>query len=256
MALPVARLQSSATKYSPNYFYFSMSLVICAVVIVGFSHTVSPKLIHASPSRPAVLFLHGALFFGWILFFIVQSTLVLTGNVRWHRQVGWFGAGLGAAVFLVGVATAISMARFNKIVLQAKYPEANLLISLFDILAFGVPFALAIACRKRPELHRSLMLLAFCALTAAAFGRFLPLVVPPLTGAQIAARGAHAWIVLYAGVDLLLIVAIARDLFAIRRLHPVYLAGLAAFATGQSAVLYTVMNHSQWWLASAHHLIN
>jgi hypothetical protein len=33
--------------------------------------------------------------------------------VRWHRRVGWFGAGLGALIPVLGVATAITMGRFN-----------------------------------------------------------------------------------------------------------------------------------------------
>jgi len=64
------------------------------------------------------------------------------------------------------------MARFNN--LHSRYPEANLLISFFDISAFTIPFALAIYWRNKTEFHRRLQFLAFCALTAAAFGRFLP----------------------------------------------------------------------------------
>jgi hypothetical protein len=89
------------------------------------------------------------------------------------------GVGLGLAMFVVGVSTAIIMARFNKVELHAKYAEANLLVSFFDISAFTIAFALAVCLRKKPEFHRRLQLLACCALTAAAFGRFLPLFLSP-----------------------------------------------------------------------------
>jgi hypothetical protein len=103
-ARPIAGISAPTrrVKLLQNYFYFSMSLLIAATVMYGFSHTVNENLIHPSPARPFILYLHAAVFTGWLLFFIFQSALVRTGNVRLHRQVGWFGAGLGAAIPIVG----------------------------------------------------------------------------------------------------------------------------------------------------------
>ena len=92
-----------------KYFYFSMSLLIAAVVVYGFSHTVDQDLIHATPPRPWILWLHGFVFSGWLVFFIFQSALVRTHNVKLHRKTGWFGAGLGALIPVLGIATAIVM---------------------------------------------------------------------------------------------------------------------------------------------------
>lgn len=220
-----------------GYFYFFMSLVIAAVVVFGFSQTVEQKLIHAAPPRPFLLYIHGAVFFGWVLFFILQSGLVRAGLVQWHRRIGWFGVGLGSAMPVLGVSTAIVMARFNRLQLHSKYPEANLLVSFFDITAFTIPFALAILWRKKPEFHRRLQLLACCALTSAAFGRFPPPLVAPGT--------------LYVGVDTLILIAVARDLIVNRRIHAAYRYGLPAFVVCQALVLYTVMHHSAWWLKVA-----
>lgn len=221
-----------------NYLYFFMSLLIAAVVLFGFSQTVEIKLIHAAPPRPFLLYVHGAVFFGWVLFFILQSALVRIRMVPWHRRIGWFGVGLGVAMPVLGVTTAITMARFNRLNLHARYPEANLLVSFFDITAFTIVFALAIYWRKKPEFHRRLQLMACCALTSAAFGRFPPPLVAPGT--------------LYIGVDILILLAVARDLIVNRRIHPVYLYGLPAFIIGQIFVLYTVMHLSAWWSKTAH----
>ena len=90
-------------------FYFWMTLVVTAVVMYGFSFTVESRLIHPTSPRPVVLYLHAVLFTGWVAFFVVQSALVQTRNVRVHRTVGWFGLALGAALPFVGVATAIVM---------------------------------------------------------------------------------------------------------------------------------------------------
>jgi hypothetical protein len=82
-----------------QYFYFFMSLLIAVVVEYGFSHTVGENLIHPALPRPFVLYLHAAIFSGWVLFFILQFTLVRLHNVGLHRRIGWFGVGLGVAPF-------------------------------------------------------------------------------------------------------------------------------------------------------------
>jgi len=151
----------------------------------------------------------------------------------------------------VGVSTAVIMARFNRIILYSRYPEANLLISLFDISAFTIPFALAILWRKKPEFHRRLQLLACCALTAAAFGRFLPPLSSLATKHSLTALAFMGWVRLYAGVDVLILVAVARDLTVSRRIHPVYLYGFPAFVVCQALVLSTVVHHSAWWARTA-----
>src|SRR5271169_6258645 len=79
-----------------KYFYFFMSLLFAAIVVTGFSRSVNQNLFHAAPSRPFLLWIHGAAFSGWIVFYIFQSALVRTRHVTWHRFFGWFGAGLAA----------------------------------------------------------------------------------------------------------------------------------------------------------------
>src|ERR1700724_3222844 len=173
-ARPIAGISVTTrrVKLLQNYFYFSMSLLIAAVVAYGFSHTINENLIHPAAPRPFILYLHAAIFTGWLLFFILQSALVRTGNVRVHRKMGWFGAGLGAAIPIVGVATAVAMTRFN--MLHKRFPDGDafLIVPLWDLTAFIVPFAVAVYWRKTQEFHRRLMLVATCALTAAGFGRF------------------------------------------------------------------------------------
>lgn len=233
-----------------------MSLVIAAVVIYGFSHTIPKKLIHAAPPRPFLLYIHGTVFFGWIFLFILQSALVRTRQVRWHQRIGWFGAALGGAMAVIGFSTAITMARFNKTILHTRYPEANLLISFFDISAFTIAFALAIYWRKKPQFHRRLQFMACCALTAAAFGRFPPLFVISRAAHGLAAFTFLIWVTLYAGVDLLILLGVACDLFVNRRIHPVYLYGLPAFILTQASVMYTIAHHSPWWLNTASFILS
>jgi hypothetical protein len=223
------------------YFYFLMSLLIVIVVVFGFSHTVDRNLIHPSMPRPVILYIHAAVFTGWLAFFILQSALVRTRNVRVHRAVGWFGLVMGGLMPILGVATAISMSRFDTVQLHQTDAELTLIIPLFDMLVFGSAFALAMYWRKQPELHRRLILIACCALTAAAFGRFPERILPP--------------ILFYCGVDLLILLGVARDLVVNGSVHRVYRYAIPAIVLGQIAVMYTVTHNLSAWLRIAHAIL-
>ncbi len=150
-----------------QYFYFFMSLLVAAVLVYGFSHTIDQNLIHPKIPRPRLLYLHAALFTGWPVFFILQSLLVRTHNVRIHRTIGWFGAGMGTLIPLVGMTTAVTMARFDMMQLKMNNADADMIIPMWDMVAFTPAFVLAIYWRKKPEFHRRLHLIAICVLTAA-----------------------------------------------------------------------------------------
>lgn len=104
------------TRYaelSDKYFYFTMSLVIAAVVIYGFSHTINENLIHPAYPRPLVLYVHAAIFAGWVVLLITQSALIRTRHVTLHRKIGLCALALAVALPIIGIATGVAMARFN-----------------------------------------------------------------------------------------------------------------------------------------------
>jgi hypothetical protein len=212
-----------------------MSLFVAAVVVYGFSHTIDHNLIHPNPAPPWVLYLHAPVFCAWVLFFILQPSLVRTRNVRIHRTLGWFGAALAALMLVLGFLTATGM---DRVAFQKSHNMAApsfLIVQVMDLLCFAVPFALAIYWRKKPEFHRRLMLVATCALTDAAFGRFpwLPLVFAP------------------AGLDTLILFGVVRDLIVDRRVHKVYLYALPALIVCQVVAMQTFVHQSAWWLRIA-----
>jgi hypothetical protein len=217
-----------------RYFYFFMSLLIAVTVVYGFSHTIDQNPIHATPIRPWILYLHATLFSGWVVFFILQSALIRTHNVRVHRKLGWVGVAMGVAIPVLGIFTAITMARFKILHFHSHLAAPFLAVQFCDITSFAIPFALAIYWRKRPEFHRRLVLIASCALTAAAFGRF-PLYVIP----------TH-WF--YVGVDLLIFLGVVRDLIVNRRIHPIYLYALPSLIVAQTLAIHLVLAAPPQWL--------
>ena len=117
-----------------TYFYFFMSLLIAAVVVYGFSFTVEGRLFHPAVPPPLILYIHAAFFSGWVLFFILQTGLVRTRNVRWHQRMGYFGAAMGGSIVVLGVATAIIMDRFDTVQLHQPGAVPFLMVQLFDML--------------------------------------------------------------------------------------------------------------------------
>ncbi len=203
-----------------RYFYFCMSLVMAGLVVWGFSRTVDANLFHATPSRPVLLWMHGAAFSTWVAFFIAQSALVRVRKVSVHRTLGWFGAGLAALMVVLGFTVAVVMTRFDISVLHQKGVDAFLSIPFCDMIVFGTCVGLAIYWRKRPDFHRRLIFLATCELMDAAIGRF------------------DFWFnhsIFYAGLDLLIVAGVARDLIVDGRVHKVYLYALPVMIVGQGA---------------------
>ena len=215
-----------------KYFYFSMGLLAAAIVIWGFSHTVNQNLLHAAVPRPMILWFHGVVFSAWVAFFIFQSGLVRTHNVKWHRFFGWFGVGLGAVMVPLGITTSIIMGRFDTLVKHEPGSDAFLIVPWYDMVAFATFFSLAVLWRKKPELHRRFIFIATCGLLSAAFGRFQYL-------------SDHN--IFYAGVDAVILLGVVRDLLVNRRVHRIYLIALPALMVCQAIVVYTFTSGSAWW---------
>lgn len=216
-----------------RYFYFFLSLVVAAVIAAGFSRTVDQGLIHAVPRRPVLLWLHGAAFTGWVVFFILQSGLVRIRKVSLHRTLGWFGAGLGALMVVLGFVVSVVMGRFDALVMHQPDP-AFLSITFYDMFAFGTLLALAILWRSKPELHRRLLVLATCGLLDAGFGRY---------------RVVMDYNVFYLCVDAVILLGVARDLMVDKRVHKVYLYALPALLVGQNLAIYLWRHPPGWWMS-------
>jgi hypothetical protein len=225
-----------------RYFYFAMSLVAAVVVASGFGPTLNEKLLHPAIAPPRILWFHGVIFSSWIVFLILQSALVRTRNVKWHRLVGWVGAGLAAVMIPVGFATGIAMVHFETYQLHQRGRYAFLAVPFYDISVFAVCIALAIWWRKSPELHRRLIFIGTCAILVAAFARI-----------------DHAFLrqhsMAYLGSDLLIALGICRDLLVNRRVHSVYRVAGPLYVVAQAFVIYLVLIGPEWWVRIAHAIV-
>jgi len=231
---------SQARGFVKSYFYCLMSLLFVMLVVWGFSRTVNASLFHSIPPRPFLLWIHGAVFAGWVAFFIAQSTLVRVHKVSWHRSFGWFGAGLAAVMVPLGVAIAVIMARFDAVQLHMADTDAFLAIPFYGMLAFSVIIGLAIYWRKRPEFHRRLMLIGTCGLMDAPIARF------------DFVFDRHLF---FLCVDFLIVLGVVHDFVVDRRVHKVYLYALPAVILGQNLALYLWRMNPPWWRTVTHAIL-
>jgi hypothetical protein len=222
-----------------KYFYFAMSLLIAAIVVIGFSRTVNQNLFHPAIPRPFLLWIHGAAFSGWVGFYIFQSALVRSHNVKLHRQLGWIGVGLGALMVPLGFTIAIVMGRFDAARLHQS-DAAFLSIPFYDMIAFGVLLTLAISWRRQPELHRRLLFLATCCLLGAPFGR---------------SDFIFYHYLFYPCLDGVMLLGVVRDLAINRRVHAVYRYAMPLLIVGQAIAVYLWQRSPDWWLTTTHAIL-
>ena len=200
-----------------------MSVVLAAIVVFGFSHTIPSDL--APPGLPLLLVLHAVIFGAWVLLFIAQPALVTRRSISIHRKLGWIGAALACAMILLGV-SAILFALWNN-TLPPFYPPGLFIVrGIVGLALFGGLLAAAIRLRRRIEWHKRLMLCAAITVVIPGLERALPL---PLFGT--------AWPFVADGViDLIALAGPTMDLVVHRRIHSAYVWGAGAIVSGQAIV--------------------
>jgi len=217
-----------------------MSFVFAVPVVLGFSRTVNAGLFHANPPRPLLLWMHGAAFSTWIVFFIAQSSLVRVHKVSVHRAIGWFGAALAAVMVVLGFAIAVIMTRFDISVLHQTGVDSFLMVPFGDMIVFGSCVGAAIYFRKKPVYHRPLLFIATCHLMDAAVGRFDFIFNHSL---------------FYPFLDFLIVLGMVRDRIVDGRVNKVYLYALPAIVVIQALAIYTWRVNPAWWAAITHKIL-
>lgn len=190
-------------------FYTGMAVVGLAVVFAGFGRTYYLKTFTGAGELPALVHVHGAAFTAWMVLFLAQARLIAVRRTSWHRRAGLAGGGLAASMVVLGVVTAVGAARRGHNPAVTADALGFLLFSLGDIAWFAVLAAAGLAFRRRPDVHRRLMLLA-------TVGGLLPAAIARLP--YVADRST-----LVMGVFAALLAAgPIHDRLSTGRLHPVY----------------------------------
>ena len=199
-----------------RWFFTGMALAMIAISLIAFL----PSIIHPAERHAplsALAAAHGVVFFAWLLLFLVQSRLIATHRVAIHRRLGLASIVILALMIPLAYTTSIAMVRRgydlsgdlsvginNELAHQTVFPLANLLI--FSALAIA-----AVAFRRRPEIHRRLMLFANIELMPAPLAHLI---------------GHTPWLaslppaIVMVPITAFVAAAVGRDLLVARRIHP------------------------------------
>jgi hypothetical protein len=213
-------------------FYVGMSVVLLLIVLAGFSRTLYLRAALDVPEVPAYLLLHGIVLTAWFVGILLQTTLVTTHRTDIHRRLGWIGAGLGVATFVVSLAVTVMFVprayalNPNGLLGVARIFWAN----LAALLSFAIFLATAVARRRQPDVHKRLMLLAAITMVQPAMARIRQLWFPSIDGGLF----ALVWLSLLVGAMAL------HDLHMNRRVHTATLLGGMFFLGSRVFALYVL----------------
>jgi len=168
---------SSPRSNATRYFYSLAALLLLVMTVIGFRHFYFGG--GAYPGRPltppirSLLIAHGIAMTAWILLSVVQPFLIAGRNRNAHMMLGRIGAVLALAMFFLGWKTGVAAISVMppEMRLFGLAPKEFLTVPLSSIVAFLLFVIIGVWQRKRPEIHRPMMLVATLAICSAAMGR-------------------------------------------------------------------------------------
>ena len=197
-----------------RWFFTGIAIAMLATSTAGFI----PSLVHPAGRRAPLSSLvtaHGIVFFGWLLIFLVQSTLVASRHVALHRKLGLASVLVLTLMIPLAYTTIVAMVRRGfDLSGDLRIDHDPLYESIFpfsNVLIFSVLVIAALAYRRRPEIHKRLMLFANIEL--------MPAPLAHLIGHTRWLASPPAAIVMIP-ISMFVIAAVARDVLLARRVHP------------------------------------
>lgn len=244
-AAAAAALDQNATRASTRSgYFFWMSALLLAFLLVGFSPTLYLREFFPVDPIPVHLYVHGAVLTSWFVWLVLQTSLVRQGNTAMHRRMGVIGAVIGAAAVVAGpLATLGVVARLRAAGLDwdtdmsavpflgvegvpmLSFAAQVVWGNFVTIAVFAGMLATAVLLRRNPPAHKRLMLLGSIIMVAPALARISrwPIIggedTPFIPGMLLA----------------LVLSVVVHDLVTMRRLHRATWIGVGAIVIGAIA---------------------
>jgi hypothetical protein len=140
--------------------YLIIGLVGLFAVFVGFSKTFFIPLSQGRFAAPVTIHIHGAFAFAWVIFYVLQTFFIHKRSIRTHRSLGWVGAFIA-----VGIAVTMLPAGLFQVERELKSglgetAVSGILGTVTSALIFITLVGAGFYYRRKPEVHKALMLLA------------------------------------------------------------------------------------------------
>jgi hypothetical protein len=220
-----------------RWFYIAMSIAAVITVFAGFAPTYYLRpYFNTAPLIP-LLHLHGIVFTSWLVLFLIQTTLVAAHRTDIHRRLGILGGVVAALMIVIGPTTAVIRASQGATPVPGVSPLSFLVVPLGDMFVFAILVGAGFYFRRRPDVHKRLMLLATISILAAAIAR-LPF--------AIMRAGPPAF---FGFTDLFVLACIGYDLITLKRVHRATVLGALLIIASQP--LRLMLGGTHVWLAFA-----
>lgn len=210
-----------AARAARRYYFPAVFIVLFALSIAAFWDNLVTDVGQPSNSDPKMI-VHAAFAALWMLTLVLQSVFIRSGNIRLHRKLGT--AGFLAAAGVIASTVYLFAVKWTGWALMEPETKANRLL----LPAFAIFILLAYRNRRRPEIHKRLVLAGTLFLLEPILARLYdPYLVPVLPDAvnrwdavSYLVYLAGTWSAFYASL-------LVYDRLLLRRLHPVSLTGFA-----------------------------
>jgi len=188
-----------------------------------------------------LIHLHAAIFTVWLLAYIAQAGLVMAGRTALHLRLGPRLAAFGFAAAALGIYAAIRLAvRLGERVGSSDVAASFVFFPIIDMIFFASFLSVAVAYRKRPEIHKRAMLVATFSIAVVGLDRLV---------SRAGVKNPWIWQPLMLAP---LIIALAHDAMVRQRLYAVMAVGLIVHVVRLNADGFAA---SEWWLPVGRSLI-
>ncbi len=178
-AMPSGRSQApspTSLKVS-RLFYSATAALMLALAFAGFSRFFLQGMAYpgreiAPPIRTLVI-VHGSVMTAWLVLLLVQPLLIVRGSRRVHMTLGKVGAALAGLILVLGVWVAIGSTSVTppEARIWGLPPRQFMVVPFFSALVFAAFVGVGLYFRRRPAIHRPMMMLATLSAIPAAVSR-------------------------------------------------------------------------------------
>lgn len=162
------RAGSTSGRDRVRWFLPVVSSLLLAGLLVGFAPTFFLRRAFTASSLPGYLYAHGALLTMWYVMLVAQTCLVATHRTSLHRRLGVLAIVVAALIVPLSAYVVVQAAPH----LNPSLVQLAVVGDFLSLLLFTGFVTAAVGFRRRPDLHKRLMLVASFAIYGPVFVRF------------------------------------------------------------------------------------
>ena len=246
--MPIENKPFAAFHPWDRAFFLANSGIAWIAILAGFR----PELLEhgrgISPFPPLIVLVHGAVFFGWLILFTAQAWLIKSRRLDIHRKLGLVAFAMVPLMIVLGLEANVVAQRLH--FAQGQSQLNFMIVPIADMVIFGGLAIPGLVLRRKPVIHKRLLLLATICLLDAGFGRWWG----PWFLTHAGDGFSGFFLQTFIGTDLVIVAAVVYDQVTRGRIHPVYRVAVPPILAIQ--LVMDMLYHSPAWVRVAHWLIS